>query len=105
MERIYSEPSPVFIYHIKDLLEEKGIATIIKNELLAGAVGELPPTEVWPELWVVDNEDKEVAEKLVDDFIQSTKSRSLDWVCEKCGEQIEGQFNVCWNCGFGNCTT
>ena len=50
MKRIYSEPNPIFIHQIKDLLEEKGIAAIIKNEFLSGGVGELPPTEVWPEL-------------------------------------------------------
>jgi len=21
------------------------------------------------------------------------------WVCVHCGEQVEGQFDVCWNCG------
>ena len=102
MERIYSEPSPVFIYRLKDILEEKGIVTIIRNEFLTGGIGELPPNEVWPELWVVEKEDRKAAEKIVYDFIQSTKTRSQDWVCTECGERIEGQFNVCWNCGSGN---
>ena len=102
MDRIYSEPSPVFIYRIRDLLEEKGIATIVRNELLSGGIGELPPTEVWPELWVVVNEDKEAAEQIVDEFIRSTKTRSQDWICASCGERIEGQFGTCWNCGSEN---
>lgn len=105
MKRVFSEPTPLFIHQIKDLLEEKGIATIIKNEFLAGGIGELPPTEVWPELWVVDKADKELAKKIVDEFIQSTKSNRRDWVCTSCGEKIEGHFNICWSCGSGNNAT
>lgn len=105
MKRIYSEPTPLFIHQLKDLLEEKGIATIIKNEFLAGGVGELPPTEVWPELWVVDKQDKEPAKRIVSGFIQSTKINLQDWICSSCGEKIEGQFNICWSCGAENNTT
>ena len=99
MKRIFSEPNPIFIYHLKDLLAEKGIATIIKNELLTGGAGELPPTEVWPELWIVDNEDKEIAKGIVNEFLQSTKTNPQSWKCQNCGEVIEGQFNICWRCG------
>jgi|GEM_PF-713661 len=102
MKRVYSEPSPIFIYQIKDLLEEKGIHAIIKNEHLSGGVGELPPTEVWPELWVVNKEDKTPAKRLVDEFMSSVKSSSTSWKCPKCSEDIEGQFNICWHCGQEN---
>lgn len=99
MKRIYSEPNPIFIHQLKELLAEKGISTIIKNEFLSGGVGELPPTEVWPELWIVDKEDKVPAKRLVDEFLQSTKSKPKSWKCKSCGEEIEGQFNICWSCG------
>ena len=100
MKRVYSEPSPIFIHQIKDLLEDKGIKTILKNEMLSGGVGELPPTEVWPELWVLEDDDEDPAKLAVEAFIQSTKTIAQDWVCKKCGEKVEGQFNICWNCGF-----
>ncbi len=99
MKRVYSEPSPIFIHQIKELLEEKGISTIIKNEMLSGGVGELPPTEVWPELWVVKNDDKQPAKNIIDGFLQSIKANPSDWLCENCGEKVEGQFNICWSCG------
>ena len=102
MQRIYSEPSPLFIYQLKVILEEKGIAAIIKNEFLSGGVGELPPTEVWPELWIVNKADQAPAKRVVDAFIQSTKSSTRNWICKRCGENIEGQFNVCWSCGKEN---
>ena len=99
MKRVFSEPAPLFIHQIKVLLEEKGITTIIKNEFLSGGVGELPPTEVWPELWVMDKADSLPAERIVEKFIQSTQSNPQDWICKGCGEKIEGQFNMCWSCG------
>lgn len=103
MKRIYSEPNPIFIHQIKELLEEKGIQSIIKNELLSGGVGELPPTEVWPELWVVNKEDKSPAKRIVEEFLQSIKSNPKEWVCKECGEKIEGHFNICWSCGAQLC--
>ena len=99
MKRVYSEPNPIFIHQIKNLLEEKGITSIIKNEHLSGGVGELPPTEVWPELWVMNKEDNGPAKKIVDKFMQSIKANPQSWVCPSCGEEIEGQFNICWICG------
>lgn len=99
MKRIYSEPTPIFIHQIKDFLEKKGIQAIVKNEMLSGGIGELPPTEVWPELWVVNNEDKNPAKTIVDNFLDSIKSTPKNWVCSHCGEKVEGHFNICWNCG------
>ena len=37
------------------MLETAGIACEIRNDRLAGALGEIPFVECWPELWVVDN--------------------------------------------------
>ena len=99
MKRVFSEPQPIFIHQLKDLLEEKGIACIIKNELLSGGVGELPPTEVWPELWIRDKVDQDPAERIVNDFLSSVKTESKIWTCRNCGENVEGSFNICWSCG------
>ena len=76
MKRVYSEPSPSFhITKSKDLLEEKGINTIVKNEMLSGGVGELTAyIEVWPELWVVNNDDKQPAKNTIEKFLQSIKA-------------------------------
>lgn len=99
MKRIYSEQNSLFIHQIKDLLEEKGIKSIIKNEFLSGGAGELPPIEVWPELWIIEKEDKVPARKIVDDFLSSVNAQSESRKCPTCDETIEGQFLICWNCG------
>ncbi len=70
----------------------------MKNEFLGGGVGELPPTEAWPELWVKER-DHAAAQTLLDEFFHSSDDTQPDWLCPACGERIEGQFSNCWRCG------
>ena len=52
MEKIHVADDSVLIGYLKSLLEAEGIASIVRNDLLRGAIGELPANECWPELWV-----------------------------------------------------
>lgn len=82
------------------ILEEHGILSIVKNEHLSGAIGQLPPLECWPELWVVEDGDLVAAKSLVDSYIRSRRDSAPAWICPGCGEHLEGQFPVCWHCGY-----
>jgi len=61
-------------------------------------MGELPPTEAWPELWV-EERDFASAQQLLDEFLHEPVSKLPDWICPDCGEHVEGQFSACWRCG------
>lgn len=98
MKKIYSTDDRVNAGHLQSILEENGIRTLIKNQSLSGAIGELPPIECWPEIWIIDDEDFERANDLIQAFSPPLAKRSPDWKCE-CGEKVEGQFLTCWNCG------
>ena len=63
--RIYSAPVLAQVMHIKHVLEMHDIACHIQGEYRSGAAGELPLTETWPELWVVDPSNVEEAKRLV----------------------------------------
>ncbi len=84
--------------HIKDILQEEGINCMIKNLNLAGALGELPPIECWPEVWVLEDDDYDRASSIVEDLIKESDEYRTSWLCQ-CGEKIEGQFTECWKCG------
>lgn len=84
--------------YIMSLLESCNINCIIKNQLLAGAIGEIPPIECWPEVWIMDDEDYDDAMEIVDSVIQNQADSKMLWKCT-CGETIEGQFDTCWSCG------
>ena len=98
MKKLTSSESLVTINHYKNLLESEGIACRIRNEHLGSIVGEMPFIEVWPELWVINALDYDRARQLIDDTI-TAESPVTAWTCASCGEENEGQFGACWNCG------
>lgn len=98
MKRVFSSDSLVEIGHLKNLLEQYGIRCLIKNEPLSGALGEIPFVDCWPELWVIVDEQADEASRLIAEQQQEPRT-SAPWRCKRCGETVEGQFAVCWQCG------
>ncbi len=98
MKKVTSSESIITINHYKNLLESEGIPAEIRNEHLGSIVGEMPFVEVWPQLWVKNDLDYDRAKQLIDDAVRD-ESPQASWRCNKCGEENEGQFAACWNCG------
>ena len=98
MKKVTSADSVVMISHYKNILQSEGIPCQIRNEHLNQIYGEMPFTEVWPELWVLRDIDYDRAKQLIDAAIID-ESPGVSWRCAKCGEENEGQFGACWNCG------
>ncbi len=96
-KRIYTSEDRLMVGHVRNLLEAEGIPCRMKNEFLTGGIGELPPHECWPELWV-DEHDTRRAEQVVAKVLHSVTHLPSDWTCPTCGERIEGQFGECWRC-------
>ena len=67
--RIYSAPVLAQVTHMKHVLKMHDIECHIQGEYRSGAAGEIPPTETWPELWVVDPSNVEEAKRLVDEAL------------------------------------
>lgn len=83
----------------KDLLAQEGIDCLIRNEQLSAALGEIPFTECYPELWVVDADIFPRAKLLLEAWLKSADPNAADWICAGCGETSAGQFVACWACG------
>ena len=98
MEKIYSSENPIMAGHVKSLLENSGIACLIKNQNLSSGMGELPPIECWPEVWIINDADHEAATEIVNAMMTDDQPTDSWWTCV-CGETIEGQFSTCWLCG------
>jgi hypothetical protein len=98
MKRLFVSSDPMLVGHLKTVLEQHHIPCLVKNAYLTGAVGELPPTDCWPELWVEDDEDFELAQRVIGGVLEADVS-APPWTCRHCGERIEPQFMQCWNCG------
>ena len=93
MKRVFSSYSLAAVHHARNLLESAGMRAVVRNEYLASAMGELPPAECQPQLWVMDDADAARAELLL-----AEQPTGPDWQCA-CGERLGAQFTQCWACG------
>ncbi|HEX7080921.1 MAG TPA: DUF2007 domain-containing protein [Gammaproteobacteria bacterium] len=98
MKRLMQSESLAEVGHYRNLLEQAGIACVIRNEQLCGALGEIPFLECLPELWVVRDEQLQAARNLLEEMRKPVTG--APWRCRGCGQSNEAQFAVCWSCGL-----
>ena len=101
MRKLTSTPTIITIHHYSNILTAEGIENVIRNEHFGGILGEMPFTETWPQLWIVNDLDFERAKQLIDGSAED-ESPQESWRCKKCGETNEGQFAACWKCSTDN---
>jgi hypothetical protein len=96
---LYQAKDRIEAQFLHDYLDRHLIPTAVLGDYLAGAAGELP-VNIFPTLWVIENEDFARAQELLGRFLaESRPVAGADWVCPGCGEPVEGSFDLCWNCG------
>ena len=99
MKKVYVSQNLIDVEMHKERLEQTGIRCMIKNQRSSGLAGEVPFTEVFPELWVIQDQDYDRARQLLEEGPILLPSNENCWTCVGCGERHEGQFVICWNCG------
>jgi hypothetical protein len=57
MRKVYEDQDMTMVGYYQSLLEAEGVKTSVKNEYASLATGEIPFTQVYPELWVNDDAD------------------------------------------------
>ena len=98
MQQIFSHHDRFRVFQVKQLLEETGIPCFVKNEFAIGAMGELSPMDVQPEVWLSDIEWLPKAKQIVAEFNCQTTDLT-PWICNQCFEKNAGNFEICWQCG------
>jgi Putative prokaryotic signal transducing protein len=109
MVKVYSGADPADAHLVRGFLASHGIDAVVTGEALWGARGELPFGVGTAPTVCVRAEDAERARELICNRPKNAGPNSPErgaarrpvdsWQCSKCGEQIEGQFTSCWNCG------
>ncbi len=99
MKLAYTTQDLAMLTHLKNVLEEQGIECVLRGQHLLGGVGELPPIECWPELWVVDEERQPEALSHIKALLSPAGTDDNPWACGECGEQSPAIFSECWHCG------
>lgn len=57
MKKVFVSQNLIEVEMRKERLEQAGIRCMIKNQRSSSLAGEIPFTEVFPELWVIQGED------------------------------------------------
>lgn len=96
MKRVFRAATLLQVAHARNVLIAAGIDSELRNQYLAGALGDLPMLETWPQLWVEDAQEPAALRALER---AATAPAGTPWVCAQCGEQLEPQFTSCWRCG------
>ncbi|MFC4991128.1 DUF2007 domain-containing protein [Rubritalea tangerina] len=65
MRKVYEDQDMTMVGYYQSVLQEEGVETAVKNEYAQLAAGEVPFQQVYPELWVVNDEDYEPAVALI----------------------------------------
>lgn len=99
MKRVFRAASLLQVAHARNVLIAAGIDSELRNQYLAGALGDLPMLETWPQLWVADSLESAALRALQNAEAAPT---GAPWTCTQCGEQLEPQFSTCWRCGAAN---
>ena len=96
MRRLTTAPNLAIATLWAELLAQGGIAATVQRAYASSIAGELPPDQALPEVWVMDDQRLEAARGLLQQLRHPLPRR---WVCPACGEDIDGPFEQCWNCG------
>ncbi len=96
MKLLYSSQHSPEVALLKDLLDQAGIPSEVRNENL---YSNFPGAPFQPEIWVLNDDDYLKASEIRDASYKSLSENPVSWTCPVCGEESEAQFNSCWNCG------
>ena len=95
MLRLTQAPNLAIATLWADALGDEGIVASVQRQYLGGMMGELPPDQCLPEVWIRHPEQEVRAKALLHDLQHVPQHR---WQCV-CGELVEGGFSQCWLCG------
>ncbi len=93
---MFRASSLIQVAHARNVLLMAGIQSEMRNQYLAGALGDLPMLETWPQLYVDDGDEQIALRALARAAAAPT---GACWTCPQCGESLEPQFTACWRCG------
>jgi len=98
MQRVYSNPDAAVAHLAQHALDQRGIEAVVRGDRLGPAVGEVPWTDAWAEVWVGDEGRLDEARAIVAEATAEVGA-GAPWTCPACGEVGEPAFGACWKCG------
>ncbi len=104
MEKVFIGVNELEVWFVYNMLRANGVEAEVVGDTLSVARGEIPFTEETRPCVVVKSEVLDKARSIIETFekdgrrVEHPAADEEDWTCPGCGEEIEGQFAVCWKC-------
>lgn len=96
MKKLLQAPNLALATLWADMLQGAGVAASVQRAHVCALVGQMPPDQCLPEVWVDDPAQLDQARALLDEWQHLPEER---WACRGCHEIVDGPFEQCWNCG------
>ena len=98
MRRVYVAADPIEAEAVCAYLNANAIRAVVRNEHIWPLAGVSMTLDGAPAVWIVNDNDELRALSLVSDRSEPTKNLP-PWSCDRCHEENDGPFGVCWKCG------
>lgn len=98
MIKVFQNYELATVGQYQSVLESEGIQTHLKNQFMAGALGEIPFVSAVPELWILNDEDFAAAHALIEQLLSNNAQDEPEWTCAECDAVVDGVFTQCWKC-------
>lgn len=97
MDLVFRHTNRAIVMSAKIRLEQEGIDCFIKNEHTNTSGAEFGIANMYLELWIHHEADRNRAAEIIKGDVENT-SEAPAWTCPACGEENGGNFEFCWNC-------
>ena len=97
MQEVFCHQDFSLVGLYQSVLTSAGISCFIRNQATHNTMTGLPAPLFFPALCVTDPNDFDRAMELLKE-VQEPTEPSADWKCASCGEDVPGNFDVCWKC-------
>jgi hypothetical protein len=97
IKHIYTHYNIMVLHSVKNILSMHSIESIVKNEHTVPVGPQHGINNIFHELWLLNDEDFDKATAIIESEFENPDP-GIPWYCSKCGEENEGNFEVCWNC-------
>ncbi len=101
MKKLYAAANLPEAHLLREELGQIDVRAHIFNQNAQSAVGELPFTHAYPEIWIERDCDYERARLIVERYERESKKlvgEEAEIACKNCGEENPATFQSCWSC-------
>jgi len=97
MKHIYTHENIAVLHSVKNVLGLNDIESFVKNEHVVSMSARHGIENMFHQLWILNDADYNKASLIIENEIKNPTPKAA-WICAKCNEENDGNFEICWRC-------